>query len=141
MLDASWTRTPLALRKKISSWVRGSASGQMLAFSDEAVFGFRSADGDGKLFGEGPRKWSLTVARPKQVEALLLTREHVVAAGAADRYSRGDKGGFLLLVSQNDGKMKSRMSLPSPPVYDGMAAAAGRLYVSAEDGHLYCYGD
>jgi len=31
--------------------------------------------------------------------------------------------------------------LSSPPVFDGMAAAAGRLYVCTMDGAVYCLGD
>ena len=29
--------------------------------------------------------------------------------------------------------------LSSPPTFDGMAAAKGRLYVSTKDGHIECF--
>jgi hypothetical protein len=31
--------------------------------------------------------------------------------------------------------------LDSPPVFDGMIAAAGRLYIITEDGQILCLGD
>jgi hypothetical protein len=53
----------------------------------------------------------------------------------------GRLGGKLRAVSAADGKTLSRCELASPPVFDGMAAANGRLYLSAMDGHLRCYGN
>ena len=49
-----------------------------------------------------------------------------------------DPGGLLQVVSAEGGKMRGRTQLPSPPVWDGLAAAAGRLYVSLEDGSVVC---
>jgi hypothetical protein len=40
-----------------------------------------------------------------------------------------------------DGKKLQTLPLEGNPVYDGMSAANGRLYVSTEDGRLMCFGD
>ena len=48
------------------------------------------------------------------------------------------RDGRLLAVSANDGKTLADYQLPSPPVFDGMAAAKGRLYLSTKNGQVVC---
>jgi len=65
------------------------------------------------------------------------------AGGAVDDYwsaVEGAKGGELWAVSAADGKKLESLKLESPPVYDGMSAALGRLYISTADGKLRCFG-
>jgi hypothetical protein len=50
----------------------------------------------------------------------------------------GRKGGMLLAVSPTDGKTLATHTLASPPVFDGMAAAEGRLFISLDNGRLVC---
>jgi outer membrane protein assembly factor BamB len=50
----------------------------------------------------------------------------------------GKKGALLWAVSAEDGKKLSEYRLKSLPVFDGMIAANGRLYISTRDGHLLC---
>ncbi len=50
----------------------------------------------------------------------------------------GEKGGRLRVVSAADGTMQAEMALDAPPVFDGMIAAAGRLYVACLDGTVRC---
>ena len=45
---------------------------------------------------------------------------------------------MLMAVSASDGAELARYELDSPPVFDGMAAANGRLYLSLENGRLLC---
>ena len=52
---------------------------------------------------------------------------------------KGDKGAQLLAVSATDGKTLAQYSLDSPPVFDGMAAASGRLYMSTVNGQVICF--
>lgn len=52
----------------------------------------------------------------------------------------GPKKGRLLFFSTRDGRKLSEVALPSPPRWDGLAAAGGRLFVSCEDGTVYCLG-
>jgi hypothetical protein len=46
----------------------------------------------------------------------------------------------LWLVSKDDGQKLAEYKLDSPPVSDGMAPAAGRLYFSTVDGRVTCTG-
>ena len=52
----------------------------------------------------------------------------------------GKKGASLLTVSAAKGETTGEVQLDSPPVWDGMAIAQGRLYVASVDGKVTCYG-
>ena len=41
-------------------------------------------------------------------------------------------------MDKRDGSKLSEMDLSSPPVFDGMIAAAGRLYLATVDGEILC---
>jgi hypothetical protein len=51
----------------------------------------------------------------------------------------GERGGLLWSVSKDDGTRKKQIELDSTPVWDGMAAAAGRLFLATTDGNVTCY--
>ena len=51
----------------------------------------------------------------------------------------GKKGGYLRAVSTVDGKKLSELKLDSVPVFDGMAAAGGKLYIVTVDGKVVCF--
>ena len=51
----------------------------------------------------------------------------------------GKRGALLRAVSAADGADLAQYELDSPPVFDGMAAAAGRLYMCTVNGELLCY--
>ncbi|MBN1345527.1 MAG: PQQ-binding-like beta-propeller repeat protein [Phycisphaerae bacterium] len=53
----------------------------------------------------------------------------------------GKKGGLLWAVSAGDGKRQGDVALDAPPVFDGMAAAGGRLFVALQNGRVVCLGD
>lgn len=48
------------------------------------------------------------------------------------------QGACLLAVSGNDGRTLADYDIKSAPVFDGMAAADGRLYISCVDGRMVC---
>jgi len=50
------------------------------------------------------------------------------------------KGGLLYAVDAATGEKRTERALASPPVFNGMAAAAGRLFVAEEGGALTCFG-
>ncbi|MBC8869697.1 MAG: PQQ-binding-like beta-propeller repeat protein [Planctomycetes bacterium] len=83
-----------------------------------------------------------------RAQAMVVTDQHLYLAGAPDMVDENDpygafenrKGGVLEVCSKEDGKRLCGYPLKSLPVYDGMAAANGRIYLSLEDGHLVCYG-
>jgi len=66
----------------------------------------------------------------QRIAALVLAGDTVFAAG---------KAGRLVAFAAADGKQLAEHDLPAP-VWDGAAAAHGRLYVSTRDGRLLCLG-
>ena len=50
----------------------------------------------------------------------------------------GQKGALLRVVSASDGKKLAEYKLESVPVWDSMAAANGRLYLSMKNGRVLC---
>ncbi len=54
---------------------------------------------------------------------------------------RGEQGGYLWVVSKAFGKVLARYRLDTIPVFDGMAAAGGRLYLSTIDGRVISFTD
>ena len=97
--------------------------------------GASTGSGQGKtLFIAGPRDVLDESARGKQPvgeDKLLLQQE----AGLA-----GKDGGVLWAVSAADGSRLREIVLDSPPVFDGLAAAGGRLYLVTMDGKVRCFG-
>jgi outer membrane protein assembly factor BamB len=91
-----------------------------------------------------PPKWSVQV--PVRARAMVLAGGTLFLAGppdvvsAEDPYSalEGRKGALLWAVSTADGHKLAEYTLPSPPVFDGMAAAGGQLYLSTTDGTVVC---
>ena len=51
----------------------------------------------------------------------------------------GRRGGILMAVSKTDGETKYRCDLDAPPVFDGLIAANGRLYMALQDGTVQCW--
>jgi len=65
---------------------------------------------------------------------------HLKDAEEAMAAWQGRKGGHLWAVSAKDGEALAKYELDSMPVFDGMAAAAGRLYLTVQDGSVICFG-
>jgi outer membrane protein assembly factor BamB len=91
---------------------------------------------DRTLFVAGPpdvvdeeKIWGRTLEPPVQAK--------LKAQGDA---LNGAQGAFLWAVSAEDGTRRAKYRLESPPVFDGMIAADGRLYISTIDGRLVCMG-
>ena len=106
--------------------------------------------------------WSVSHP-PLHARALVLTGETLFVAGPPDvlnedeAYKRpndpqvkdkileqdaayeGKYGALLMGVSTVDGSLVLRLDLLSEPVWDGMIAANGRLYLSTKDGKLHCF--
>ena len=51
----------------------------------------------------------------------------------------GRRGAALWAVSARDGKRLGELNLDAPPVFDGLAAARGRVYLAATDGTIRCF--
>ena len=96
--------------------------------------------------GAMPFQWTAALAmRPR---AMLKAGDMLLLGGmpgrriepGASAAPRVNEVGVLRLVSAADGKGVSEHRLASPPVWDGMAAANGRLYLSTQDGKVVCLG-
>jgi hypothetical protein len=110
----------------------------------------RSKPAGGKTFN-----WSKNHALI--VRAMVLTPDKLIVAGLPDLARKdesgrsfsnpedglaalaGRRGGRLAMISTADGTKISEIRLDSPPVFDGMSAAAGRIYVSSRNGFLTCF--
>ena len=53
----------------------------------------------------------------------------------------GKQGALLWVVSADSGEKLGEYKIPAIPVWDGMIAANGRLYISSLDGCLMCMGE
>ncbi len=51
----------------------------------------------------------------------------------------GRKGAELRVLSADDGEKLAGYHLDSPPVFDGMAAAGGKIYLTLADGSVRCF--
>ena len=50
----------------------------------------------------------------------------------------GRKGVSLRILNAADGQQVSECELPAMPVFDGLSAANGRLYLATLDGRVLC---
>jgi hypothetical protein len=90
-------------------------------------------------------RWSIRI--PVRATAMALAGDKLFVAGTDDvlypddpwAAYEGRKGGKLMAVSTTDGRKLAEYDLSAAPVFDGMAAAYGRIYLSARGGKLTCY--
>ena len=89
---------------------------------------------DGKLFVAGPPD---LVDEEDAAERFgeAEVQELLAQQGAA---LEGAKGAMLRVVSAADGSKLAESRLDSLPVFDGMAAAGGKLYIATTDGKVVC---
>jgi len=92
------------------------------------------------------------------VRAMVLASDRLVIAGPPDLAQkdpkilgfrndseafaafRGERGVLLRVVSAADGKRLSEQKLTAMPVFDGLSAAEGKLFVSLRNGDVQCWG-
>ncbi len=139
------------------------ALAQLLVQDDHALYGMRMFDSmkllnannffvpgqEGYLLfkvepGKGQPIWTQRV--PIRVTAMAVTQGQLVIAGPPDIVDPDDplaafearRGGRLRLVSTDSGSARGEFELDSPPVFHGLAAARGRLFVSLDNGKIVC---
>ncbi len=107
--------------------------------------------------------WSVTQP-PLHVRAMILAGQTLFIAGPRDVLNEdetfkspfnekvmakvleqdaaynGKQGALLMGISKSEGKTVFQADLPALPVWDGMAATGGRLYITTVDGYLQCMG-
>ena len=121
--------------------------GRLMVFNDAKIYGYgrqgvqwsnQLKDGPYRIFavnrGDGASQWSKSV--PIQVRAMLLAGEVLFIAGPPAKDDNSSP--LLLAVSSKDGAELARCPLNAAPVFDGLAAAGGRLYVATMDGNVHC---
>ncbi len=90
------------------------------------------------------QKWSTQI--PFRPRAILRAGNMVFLAGMPAGLNQDDPhatfegrtAGVLRTASTDGGKTLAHRSLKSPPVWDGLAAAGGKMYMSAMDGSITC---
>jgi len=161
-LDDSWAHrsywifgTRCSLSTGCSGRDRNLISGRLLVFDESRIYGYgrrqvhwsnQLQDGAYRLFavrrGEGTAQWAKPVTL--QVRAMVLADKVLFVAGlrgdAGDGLQGRDEnqGALLIAISASDGTELTQYRLDSSPVFDGMAAANGRLYLSLENGQVLC---
>ncbi|MGB2821667.1 MAG: PQQ-binding-like beta-propeller repeat protein [Phycisphaerae bacterium] len=161
-LDASWPHrsywifgTRCSISTGCSGRDRNLIYGRLLVFDESTICGYGRAnvhwsnqlqDGPYRLFavnrGDGTQRWAGPVTI--RARAMLLADKVLFAAGPAADSDYGPEGrdekqpALLVAVSASDGTELARYQLDSSPVFDGMAAAGGRLYIPLESGQVIC---
>ena len=155
LLDDSWFNQTF--------WtLDGKSHCKLLVFDEKAAYGvkpyagtarhsraaFHPGKGGYTLFAnERPKhtkRWSVKV--PVRVVAMVVAGETLFVAGSPDVVDPRDpwaaidgrKGAVLWAVSAADGRKIAEYKLDAPPVYDGLAAANGKLYLTTTDGKVLC---
>jgi len=92
------------------------------------------------LFMAGPPR--IDEAKTRELLPTLTTDDYDLPPmlREATETFMGRRGGLLCAVGRADGAPVMEMELPSIPVFDGLIAAAGRLYMSTKDGAVVCLG-
>jgi outer membrane protein assembly factor BamB len=72
----------------------------------------------------------------------MVAKDPAIAAQLAEQNAslNGERGGKLLGISGADGSTVNSKDLKSPPVWDGLAVAHGRLFMATVDGKVVCFG-
>ncbi len=152
-----YSRAHLEERSGEAPYVSDNPTGVILVFDETDVWGVqrdnrRRFNGKYKLFKkkiESPKKryiWTRTLKeRPR---ALLKSGDNLFVATMPidvpvdDLHAayEGSLGGNIRVYDSETGENElAKYSLESPVVWDGLAAAGGRLHFSTEDGGLSCF--
>jgi outer membrane protein assembly factor BamB len=89
---------------------------------------------DGKLYVAGPND---LVDEPLMIRSIEKEEVQARMARQAAVY-RGAEGSRLLVVNAEDGEKLSEIDLKDLPIFDGMAAAGGCLYLVTKQGGVIC---
>lgn len=121
--------------------------GYDLVADDNASESSDAAEGKIQAFRrDKPPRWQQKIS--VRARAMLLAGEHLLLAGPPDVVSASDPfgsfegrlGATIWVVSTKDGAKLAEHKLPSLPVFDGMAAANEKLFLSTTDGRVTCFG-
>jgi hypothetical protein len=85
---------------------------------------------------------------PVRIRGMVLAGQRLFVAGPPDVVDTYDpmasfdsrKGALLRAHSTTDGTLLAEHKIQAPPIFDGLIAAKGRLYLSLENGTVLCMG-
>lgn len=105
------------------------------AFGLDKMIGYTRAE---------PTLWQTWL--PVRVRAMVKAGDALFVAGAPDFLDEEDPfaafedrlGASLVALSADDGKQLSELRLDSPPIFDGLIAAGGKLFVCQRNGQIVC---
>ena len=161
-LDDAWAHrsywifgTQCSIATGCSSRDKQLVYGRLIVFDPSTVYGYgrrqvhwsnQLQDGPYRVFArdrnEGQTRWETTL--PIQVRAMILAGDILFLAGPPDHTSVGpwdrseSQSSLLLALSASDGDIMAETRISGTPVFDGLAAARGRLYLSLEEGSVVC---
>jgi outer membrane protein assembly factor BamB len=155
--DAYFKRMPWSMEK--------SGHARLIVYDDEQAYCLRMFDSlqglDPKVYftpGEagyllfayqrnrrGPG-WKQRV--PIRGRAMAVTSDQLCVAGPPDvvlsedplAAFEGRLGGVLRILDKQSGQTQAEFSIDAPPVFNGIAAANGRMMLTLEDGSVACFG-
>lgn len=116
------------------------------AYSDKHRRGGHDVEKGTGYVRQYPARWQKMI--PLRIRAMVLAGDYLFAAGLPDVIDpedptaafEGRKGALLQVFSTKDGSLVKSQSLRSPPAFDGLSAAHGRLYLATLDGKVICFG-
>ena len=93
-----------------------------------------------------PAKWISVL--PVRIRAMVRTKNSLFVAGPPDVCEpddpaaalEGRAGAVLMAIDPANGKTGFECKLDTPPVFDDISAAGGKLYLSSTDGSILCFG-
>jgi hypothetical protein len=117
------------------------------AYSDRHRRGGRGVEKGTGYLRQRPAKWQKMV--PLRIRAMVLAGERLFVAGTPDVLDPKDPlgafedraGAMLQVFSTRDGSLVKSHTLSSPPAFDGLSTARGRLYMATRDAKVICFGD
>lgn len=144
----------------------GGEACHLLCFNEKRSYGFQMSTGTGHFVFFTPGQEGYAVLcfdrdreaekkerkvwerrLPLRVRAMVLTGENLFLGGVPDVIDPSDPlasleertGGSLVAVGAETGETLSEWGLDASPVFDGLIAAAGRLYLADRVGHVRCF--
>lgn len=146
LIDGTWTW--LGTRRG-GKFPVGRLTADVVVWNDATYFGFGpgrkvfaidraaadQADPKNRNFA-----WTWTCPERRQIEAMALAANSLVAAGRVWDSNPQKMQGFITLLGKEDGRPGAETLLPAAPVHHGVCLAPGRAIVCLEDGSVACLG-
>jgi outer membrane protein assembly factor BamB len=121
-----------------SNWITGWAAGQSARKGGQPYRTYRMAEG--ATWIEDPYDPALVVAKRKAYGTQVYNNISGLVLAGNDRLFTVHKDGRMKVLSAEDGSVLREAKVP-PPVWDGLAVAGDRLYLSTLSGELICLGE